>query len=74
MRAPSSLVSELQAHVARDPIDLARSALVIAKLEYPRLEPGPSLDELERLGTRARARISSVEGCASRARRGRSAS
>jgi regulator of sirC expression with transglutaminase-like and TPR domain len=58
MRAPSSLVSELQAHVARDPIDLARSALVIAKLEYPRLEPGPSLDELERLGTRARARIS----------------
>ena len=57
MRAPSSLVSELQAHVATDPIDLVRSALVIAKLEYPRLEPGPSLDELERLGERASARM-----------------
>ena len=57
MRPPSTLVSELQAYVASDPIDLVRSALVIAKLEYPRLEPGPSLDELERLGARARARI-----------------
>ena len=57
MRPPSTLVSELQAYVASDPIDLVRSALVIAKLEYPRLEPGPSLDELERLGDRARARI-----------------
>lgn len=68
MRAPSFLVSELQAHVATDPIDLARSALVIAKLEYPRLEPGPSLDELERLGARARARISQVSSAPIRAR------
>jgi regulator of sirC expression with transglutaminase-like and TPR domain len=67
MRAPTSLVSELQAHVASDPIDLARSALVIAKLEYPRLEPGPSLDELERLGERARARISQMGGAPIRA-------
>jgi regulator of sirC expression with transglutaminase-like and TPR domain len=68
MRAPSSLVSELQANVATDPIDLARSALVIAKLEYPRLEPGPSLDELERLGARARARLSQVGSAPIRAK------
>ena len=57
MRAPFFLVPELQAQVATEPIDLARSALVIAKLEYPRLEPGPSLDVLERLGDRAKTRI-----------------
>ena len=57
MRAPFFLVPELQAQVATEPIDLARSALVIAKLEYPRLEPGPSLDVLERLGDRAKTRM-----------------
>lgn len=57
MPAPHALVSELQAHVASDPIDLARCALVIAKLEYPRLDPGPSLDVLERLGARAQKRL-----------------
>jgi regulator of sirC expression with transglutaminase-like and TPR domain len=62
MRAPSALVSELQAHVATDPIDLARSALVIAKLEYPHLEPGPSLEVLERLGERAKGRMIRLGG------------
>ena len=57
MRAPFFLVPELQAQVATEPIDLARSALVIAKLEYPRLQPGPSLDVLERLGDRAKTRM-----------------
>ncbi len=61
LRAPASLVSELHAHVATDPIDLARSALVIAKLEYPRLEPQPSLDVLERLGERATARVAALD-------------
>ncbi|HEY7476038.1 MAG TPA: transglutaminase-like domain-containing protein [Vicinamibacterales bacterium] len=61
MRAPLSLVSELQQHVAADPIDLARSALVIAKLEYPHLRPGPSLDVLEQLGERAKARLAPLE-------------
>src|SRR4029453_6661431 len=31
-------------------IDIARAALVIARLEYPRLDPRPSLAELRRLG------------------------
>jgi regulator of sirC expression with transglutaminase-like and TPR domain len=57
MRVPPTLIAELQTHVATDPIDLARCALVIAKLEYPRLEPGPSLEVLERLGARAQARL-----------------
>jgi regulator of sirC expression with transglutaminase-like and TPR domain len=57
MRVSPALIAELQAQVARDPIDLARCALVIAKLEYPRLEPGPSLEVLERLGSRAQARL-----------------
>ena len=60
MRAPFFLVPELQAQVATEPIDLARSALVIAKLEYPRLEPGPSLDVLERLGDRAKTRMTQL--------------
>ena len=57
MRAPPNLISELQRHVAEDPIDLARAALVIAKLEYPQLHPGPSIDVLERMGDRAQARL-----------------
>jgi len=39
--------------VAADPIDMARAALVIAKLEYPRLDPGPSLARLRELGDQA---------------------
>ena len=68
MRAPATLLSELHAQVAREPIDLARSALVIAKLEYPDLQPAPSLDELERLGDRARARLAPLSGASIRTR------
>src|SRR4029453_8068677 len=68
MRAPATLLSELHAQVAREPIDLARSALVIAKLEYPDLQPAPSLDELERLGERARARLAPLSGASIRTR------
>lgn len=46
----SQLTAELRAIVASDPIDLPRAALVIAKLEYPRLDPGPSLAKLRELG------------------------
>jgi regulator of sirC expression with transglutaminase-like and TPR domain len=52
-----SLAEELQAVLAKEPIDLARAALVIAKLEYPSLDPEPSLDHLDRLGTLARERV-----------------
>jgi regulator of sirC expression with transglutaminase-like and TPR domain len=49
-RTFASVTAELQAVVARDPIDLARAALVIAKLEYPDLDPAPSLARLQELG------------------------
>lgn len=49
----SSLISEFRAVVAQDPIDMPRAALVIAKLEYPGLDPSPSLRRLDELGYRA---------------------
>ena len=62
-----SLADELQQELAREPIDLARAALVIAKLEYPSLDPQPSLDELERLGERTAARMADTTGDEGRA-------
>lgn len=53
LREPDELSIELQAVLAEDPIDVAQAALVIAKLEYPNLDPRPSLDLLDRLGERA---------------------
>ena len=52
-RRYASLASELAAVLSTEPLDLARAALVIAKLEYPRLTPGPSLDRLQDLGGQA---------------------
>jgi regulator of sirC expression with transglutaminase-like and TPR domain len=51
------LAGELQAVLGEEPIDLVRAALVIAKLEYPQLDPRPSIDELARIGERARRRL-----------------
>jgi regulator of sirC expression with transglutaminase-like and TPR domain len=51
------LATELETVLGEEPVDLARAALVVAKLEYPQLDPRPSLDELARLGDRARRRI-----------------
>jgi regulator of sirC expression with transglutaminase-like and TPR domain len=66
MTAP--LVDELQRVLAREPIDLARAALVVAKLEYPRLDPAPHLAVLQDLGDRAAARLSRVRGISTRPR------
>jgi regulator of sirC expression with transglutaminase-like and TPR domain len=52
----SSLIADFESVIA-GPIDLARVALVIARIEYPDLEPGPSLDALDRLGDGASARL-----------------
>lgn len=48
-----SLAPELQRIVSDEPIDLARAALVIAKIEYPELDPAPSLDRLRQIGAAA---------------------
>jgi regulator of sirC expression with transglutaminase-like and TPR domain len=54
---PVSLFTELQGVLAHDPIDLARAALVIARVEQPSLDAAPSLDVLDRLGARAARRL-----------------
>jgi regulator of sirC expression with transglutaminase-like and TPR domain len=55
-----SLVSDLYDVLNREPIDLARAALVAARVEQPALDPDPSLDRLARLGDRAGERLSSL--------------
>lgn len=52
-RDHAALAAELHAAVSQEPIDLARAALLIARLEYPDLDPGPSLKRLDELGARA---------------------
>jgi len=48
---------ELQALLAEEPVDLARAALSIARLEFPHLDTAASLASLERLGRRAARRL-----------------
>lgn len=48
------LARSLRACLERDPADLARVALVLARVECPALDPDPPLLELERLGASAR--------------------
>ena len=52
-REHAALAADLHKAVSREPIDLARAALLIAKLEYPDLDPAPSLKKLDELGARA---------------------
>jgi regulator of sirC expression with transglutaminase-like and TPR domain len=56
----------MAAVMATEPIDLARAALVIARLEYPRLNPGPSLDRLQDLGGQAAHAAKQVAGAPAR--------
>ncbi len=56
------LVPELAAVLARKPIDVPRAALVIAKLEYPDLDPAPSLARLKQLGDHASTELEPLRG------------
>ena len=47
------------AALSPDP-DLAIAALMIARVEYPRLDAGPYLDQLDTLGREARLRVESA--------------
>lgn len=47
------IAAEFQELVAGQSLDLARAALVVAKLEYPDLDPAPSMARLRQLGERA---------------------
>lgn len=54
-----SITADLHGLLAEEPLDLARAALTIARLEYPQLHFGASLNTLDRLGERAAARLQS---------------
>ncbi len=58
---PHPLADELKAALAIPGDGLTRAALVIARLEYPRLDPVPFLDRLEALGARAAARMQGAD-------------
>jgi regulator of sirC expression with transglutaminase-like and TPR domain len=53
----AAVIAEFQGVVAEEPIDLTAAALVIARLEYPDLDPAPSRATLARLGESAAAEL-----------------
>src|SRR5262245_24265916 len=59
-RDQAALAAELHAVVSRDPVDLARAALRIARHEYPDLDAAPSLHRLGQRGPRAADAIATL--------------
>jgi regulator of sirC expression with transglutaminase-like and TPR domain len=64
----ASLAAELRSLVAEEPVDLLRAALVIARLEYPALDPVVPLTALQALGARAADRLAGLHEAPVRAR------
>jgi regulator of sirC expression with transglutaminase-like and TPR domain len=64
----TAIVADFEATLADDPVDLARAALVIARIEYPTLDATTSLDALDRLGERATVRLAGAAGASVRSR------
>jgi regulator of sirC expression with transglutaminase-like and TPR domain len=64
----TALVADFEAALADDPVDLAKAALVIARIEYPELDPAASLDALDRLGERATVRLAAAATASVRSR------
>ena len=67
-RSGDSLAGELTGVLSRAPIDVAAASLVIAKLEFPQLDPRPSLAELTRLGDLAAMTLDALGPAPVRAR------
>ena len=59
---PAPLIDELRALLARPTVDLARAALVIARVEYPRLDPDKTMAAIAELGERAAERLAPLAG------------
>ncbi len=59
MLTPQLVRSFSHAALSPDP-DLAVAALMIARIEYPRLDAGPYLDELDAIGREARRRVAAA--------------
>lgn len=56
----AALAAEFQGVASEEPVDLARAALTLAKLEYPDLNPAPSMATLNALGESAASVISAL--------------
>jgi regulator of sirC expression with transglutaminase-like and TPR domain len=57
---PEQLSEELGGLLDQHTLDLARAALVVAKVEYPHLDPAPALKKLDDLGRCAEERLASL--------------
>lgn len=57
-----TLIGDLNRVLAEEPLDLARAALTVARLEYPNLGFSAPLATLDRLGARAAARLNAMDG------------
>jgi regulator of sirC expression with transglutaminase-like and TPR domain len=62
------LARELRTLLETEPLDLARAALLVAKVEYPRLDPLPTLSLLDELGGRGLSRVGSLDNAPVRTR------
>ena len=62
MMKPRSLGEQLADAADRPGPDLAAPAFLIARLEFPKLDPGPYLDRLDEMGETAMQRIASDPG------------
>src|SRR6185503_986598 len=67
-----TFIQEFSRLAATPDRDLATPALMIARLECPLLDPGPSLERLDAMGAAARTRLM-ASGCLQDARRSESA-
>jgi regulator of sirC expression with transglutaminase-like and TPR domain len=59
---PTALIDELQAQLAGPTVDLARAALVVARVESPRLDPEKTMAAIDELGERAAERLAPLAG------------
>jgi regulator of sirC expression with transglutaminase-like and TPR domain len=62
MTSTRTLAAQLADAADRPGPDLAAPAFLIARLEYPRLDPGPYLDRLEQMGDAAFQRVAGEPG------------
>jgi regulator of sirC expression with transglutaminase-like and TPR domain len=62
MTAPRTLAAQLADAADRPGPDLAAPAFLIARIEFPRLDPGPYLDQLDAMGQEACHRIARDPG------------
>jgi regulator of sirC expression with transglutaminase-like and TPR domain len=62
MTTPRTLAEQLVDAADRPGPDLAAPAFLVARLEYPRLDPGPYLDQLDAMGDAAFHRIATDPG------------